>query len=200
MNNYLKPSVIQTTLVRLFAVALVGAGVWFGSDALAQQLHYNASEPLRAGLALLGAVVTWFVASRALAFTADALDVPKAVAPALKSSKPEDRLLPAKLQPALAVANKLPESGQLVKTSKLTIETSPNSDGTLKVVVTATMTNSQFKGNQGLLVALQATKGSTWAKHTNLGEGTKRVEGFVAATADRQKTLAHLKSLGERFS
>jgi hypothetical protein len=198
---------IQTLLVRLFAVALVGTGVWFGSEQLANQLHLSVTDPVRLGASLLAGIACWFVAARAIAaaqFTQDCLDVPTALAPTLTSkSKPADqgRLLP-KLSPAPALTNKLPESGALVDTDKVHIETSGNADGTLKVVVTAKLTNNQFKGHNGsMLNALQSVKGSTWARHSNLGEGKgKRVEGTIAAQVDRQKALVHLKSIGEKFS
>lgn len=194
---------IETAFVRVFAAAILGTLVWFAAEPASQYFNFELPLYLRAIAAGLTGLAGWFATKSLVNFTADCLDVPAAVAPAFDSRKtvagkekdsptrkPDNR--PAAANPEL----KQLESGVVVLSgTSVSFTVTRQADGTLSVVaVVKGLSNSQFKGNNGLRSRLENIREITWKNPQRQQDGSRRMEGTVAANAQHAEVLARLKS------
>lgn len=203
---------IETYFVRFLASVVVGAVAYFAAEPIAQYFQYNLPDMARwigTGVLALGG---WFATKNLVDFTTDCLDVPSAVAPAVTSRKQAER--PTSKQAERPAPKRLPQLAKtpvpvtlvnvgdkphVIKTAKITATVTKNDDASLAVtVVVSGASGSDFKGNGGIRSALESVPGIVWSNPTNAGNGTRRMEGKIAAGTDHQAVIGKLTAVVER--
>lgn len=207
---------IETAFVRFLAAAVLGAIAWFAAPAVSQYFNYEMPVALHVGATALVTLVGWLVTKNLVDFTADCMDVPTALAPAFDERQKKPATTPGGGKKnatttgdgkGKATADRKPEPPAIKLTTdpvvlpgrNLSVTITPNADGTLSVVaIVKGLSNSQFKGNNGLRTRLENIREITWKNPQRQPDGSRRMEGTVAAGANRDQVLARLKALADR--
>lgn len=203
---------IETYFVRFLASVVVGAVAYFAAEPIAQYFQYNLPDMARwigTGVLALGG---WFATKNLVDFTTDCLDVPSAVAPAVTSRKQAER--PTSKQAERPAPKRLPQLAKMpvpvtlvnvgdkphvIKTAKITATVTKNDDASLAVSVVVTgVSGGDFKGNGGIRSALESVSGIVWSNPTNTGNGTRCMEGKIAAGTNHQAVIGKLTAVVER--
>lgn len=198
---------IETYFVRFLAAVVVGAIAYIGAEPLAQHFNFDLPNTARwIGSGVL-ALAGWFATKNLVDFTTDCLDVPSAAAPALTNRKPqpqrqapEPRRLPQLAKtPVPATFVNVGDKPHVIKSAHITATVTKNDDQSLAVNVLVTnVSGSDFKGNGGIRAALENVQGIAWSNPTNAGNGTRRMEGRIAAGANHPQVISKLAATVER--
>lgn len=197
---------VETVFVRFLAAAVFGAVAWFAAEPAAQYFNYELPLSLHAGITAVLSLGVWFVTKNLVDFTADCLDVPQGLAaPAFDSQKPLKNAATggkksAASEPSPARRELKPDKGPYVLNGKnVSFTVTSNPDGTLSVVaVVRGLTNSQFKGNNGLRKRLENIREIAWTNPVRQPDGSRRMEGTVSTGAGHDQLIARLKGFTDR--
>lgn len=176
-----------TVITRLFARLLVSIAVGIAFSLLtrhaAQYFDFDIHTYLPVGVGAVTATMAWFAFRRVFAFTADCLDVPS-VNPAFQT----DATVRAR-----AAAPPIPTSGQKPCSQCAVLETLPQEDGSLKVVITTQgLTKREFNTLRSRLGQVRAV---SWSNPCNLGDGRRRLKGVLPPGPTRPEVLRKLEEL-----
>lgn len=180
----LKQMSIECFIARL--LASVAAGIVVGVVAPHVAAHFqqtlNPFIPTVAGL--VTGLLTWFATRRVFAFAGDCLEVPSVSTAVQSDAARRVRTVPA-LKPAPAAV--------AAKNETAVLETFPQEDGSLLVVVTVKgLTKREFKALRGRLEQL---RGVSWSQPINLRDGRRKMEGVLPAGPARPEALKKLEEL-----
>jgi hypothetical protein len=213
----------QRIKMNVLHTVLSGAGAvlcFFGAQWGAAHFGYPVTQnELLIGSGLFAAL-TWLASSPMFKFTEECMNMKSASedrrikpTPSKPGAKPTITILPAAsekrivVKPAAAVKaappaapSEMTAGGKLFDRGRVTIAVIITDGNRTVNVTTRGLSNSDFKGSQGLRSRLESIPGISWANPKNEGNGVRSMQGTIVAGAKDDDIANRLKTVAERVA
>lgn len=201
----LKLGVLHTLATSLAAVA-----AWYGGAWVSQHLDLQFTLTYLLGIALVGAGLGYLITRPMFQFTQECLSMDEAKTARQGTVNTTKRSATASAKSASAMPSHrssaqspaviaLSQGGTVFDGRRVSIVCVVNQSGRTVKVTTREVSNSQFKGNNGLRQRLAGISGISWQDPKNLGNGVRAIEGDLSGGVDYNQVADRLTTLASKF-
>lgn len=203
----LKLGVLHTLATGLAAVA-----AWYGGAWASQHFDLQFTLTYLIGIAIVGAGLGYLITRPMFQFTQECLSMDEAktarqgvVNTSKRSPSTSSRsasTMPARRsssQSQSPAALALSQGGTVFDGRRVSIVCVVGQSGRTLKVTTREVSNSQFKGNNGLRQRLAGIGGISWQDPKNLGNGVRAIEGDLSGGVDYAQVADRLTALAAKF-